>query len=381
MSQDKYPHILIIDDEETSQYELELGDRAATRARHPRDVDISDLEWADLVLMDFILSNWPERDDQEQISLRPANGLALAAVLREHADHVDNSGHRYTAFAIHSAHIGDISRRLHTTNRTPCVVARLNNLEWAFDKADATRFVRSAALAEAAQQVSTSWPQVETGGVRSACTDLLQISGDLPWSDRAADDVVLCQIPLLESSAGTNGLLFLRWLLHGILPYPTFLLARQWVAARLRITPDSLSRVVEGESALARELDGCRYTGVLREFDGLRWWRAGVDQFAWELRAAGAREPEEFHAELERRAGIELDRVPESSPAVCVNRELQPLDALCGLDSVVRLVPDLWPAYADPAYAAELVVREDADLRAIVHPLDRERVLSADEEA
>lgn len=380
MAEDNRPRILIVDDEETSQHELGLDTFAATRARHPRDVDASDLEWADLVLMDFIISNWPERDNLDQVSLQPLNGLALAAVLRERADAANNGGHSYTAFAIHSAHIGDISARLHTTNRTPYIAARLNNLEWAFDKTDTSRFASSAVLANAVRHVSASWPAVEAGGIGAATAELLKLAADATWSERAADDVVLCQIPLSEFSAGTNGLLFLRWLLHGIMPYPTFLLAMHWVAARLRITPGSLRQVLEGQSELAKELAAFKYVGVLASFDGPRWWRAGVDQYVWDFRAAGAREPVAFHAELERRAGVALECVEEISPAVCVDRELKPRDGFCALESVVRLVPDLWPAYADPAYAEVDVVREDVDLRSIVHPLDRERMFVADEQ-
>jgi hypothetical protein len=380
MSEDNLPRILIVDDEETSAYELGLRRLATTLARHPRDVDVSDLEWADLVLMDFFLRNWAERDELDEISLQPPNGLALAAVLREHADAANNGGHNYTAFAIHSAHIGDISERLHTTNRTPYVVARLNNLEWAFDKSDQSSSVRSAVLADAVRHVSASWMAVEAGGFETATAELLKLAADVPWSERAADDVVLCQIPLSDFSAGTNGLLFLRWLLHGIMPYPTFLLAMHWVAARLRITPGSLRLVLEGQSELAIQLAACQYLGVLASFDGSRWWRAAVDQYVWDLRAAGARDPDTFHAELERLAGFTLERVEGASPTVCVDRELKPRDGLCAIESVVRLVPDLWPAYADPAYAEVDVVREDADLSSIVHPLDRERVQALDEE-
>ena len=380
MPDENLPRILIVDDEETSAHELGLIELAKTRALHPSDVNLSDLQWADLVLMDFFLDNWAERDKLEEVSLQPPNGLALAAVLREHADADNKSDHNYTAFAIHSAHIGDISERLHTTNRTPSVVARLNNLEWAFDKAESSRFDQSAVLADAVRQVSAAWLAVKTGGFETATAELLRLAANAPWSERAADDVVLCQIPLSDFSAGTNGLLFLRWLLHGILPYPTFLLAMHWVAARLRITPGSLRLVLEGPSELAIELAACQYLGVLASFDGSRWWRAAVDQYVWDLRAAGARDPDAFHRELERLAGFALERVDGASPAVCVDRELKPRDGLCALESVVRLVPDLWPAYADPAYAEVDLVRDDADLSSIVHPLDRARVLVMDEE-
>jgi hypothetical protein len=248
MTRESLPHVLIIDDEDTTKHELGLRSIAATRGRHPRDVEVSDIEWADLVLMDFIISNWAERDELEQVSLKPLNGLALAAVLREHADAASRLPHSYTAFAIHSAHIGDIAARLHTTNRTPYVVARLNNLEWAFDKADTARFKSSAALAEAVSRVSKSWPTVAAGAIGTVTAEILQLSADEPWSERAEDDLVMCQIPRAKFSAGANGLLFLRWLLHGIMPYPTVLLAMHWVAARLRITVESLRQVMHGES-------------------------------------------------------------------------------------------------------------------------------------
>lgn len=381
MADEPKPHILIVDDEDTAQHTIGLDSLAAPRARHPNDVTSEDLAWADLVLMDFVISKWDERDQLDQVSLQPLNGLALAAVLREHVDADNQNCHNYTAFAIHSAQIDKISERLHTTNRIPHVVSRLNNLEWAFDKADSARFKSSAVLATAVRDVSRQWSDVEKGGISVATSRLLNLNTDAPWRERAADDVVLCQIPLSDLSAGTNGLLFLRWLLHGILPYPTFLLAMNWVAARLRIKPASLRDVLLGsESQLGCDLEECRYKGVLDAFVGHRWWRAAVDQYIWDLRADGAREPDEFHRELEKRAGRELELVEEVSPVVCVDRELRARDGLWALENVVRLVPDLWPTYADPAYAEAVEVSENPALCSIVHPLDRERVPALDEE-
>lgn len=365
------PRILIVDDEDQARHALGLEKRANSRARLPNDVEVGDLEWADLVLMDFKIMHWRERDDLEQITLRPPNGLALAAVLREHADSQD--GDDYIAFAIHTGHIGEISRRLHSTNKAAHVVARLNNLEWVFDKSDATRFERSTQLAAAVRAISGSWEEVESDGVKTAVGDLMGLTAERSWHSRALDDVVLCQVPLSHFSAGTNGLLFLRWLLHSVLPYPTFLWGEQWVAARFRITPNALRLVLEGDSDLASGLAACRYEGILRSFLGARWWRAGVEQYAWEIRVSGARDPQAFHQELEKRAGTELEHLDLVSPVVCINRDFAPTDELCDLEDAVRLVPDLWPAYAGTAYATISSVREDPDLAALVHPLDRDR--------
>ena len=82
------PSILVIDDESDnlgSQIDLGLADRATASAIHPRDVEMSDLKNADLVLVDYRLDSWPERDAQS-VSLNPATGMALAVVLREQVD-------------------------------------------------------------------------------------------------------------------------------------------------------------------------------------------------------------------------------------------------------------------------------------------------------
>jgi hypothetical protein len=219
---------------------------------------------------------------------------------------------------------------------------------------------------------------VEKAGLEAAVQSLLGLSADVLWQPRALDDIVLCQVPLSEFSAGTNGLLFLRWLLHSVLPYPTFLWAEHWVAARLRITVAALHVILSGESALASDLTACKYNGILSGFLGARWWRAGVEQYAWGVRAEGARDSEAFHQKLEERAGTKLEQLDFTSPVVCINRDLSPADELCSLENAVRMVPDLWPAYAGTAYATIESVREDAEFAAVVHPLDRDRVTPDD---
>lgn len=374
MTEANLPRILIVDDEDADVHAIGIADGAQTRSRHPNDVDADDLDWADLVLVDFVIDHWRQRDELEAISLQPVDGLALASVLRETADSHNGNGDDYTAFAIHTGHIGKISRRLHTTSSAAHVVARLNNLEWVFEKSDRARFERSKQLATAVCAISKAWKDVTGGGVETAMERLLGLTVDVTWRSRALDDIVLSQLPLSRFSAGTNGLLFLRWLLHSILPYPTFLWGDQWVAASLRLGLGSLRAVLDGDSELGAELDACRYRGILDSFLGPRWWRGGIEQFAWSVRAAADREPEAYHSELERRAGTKLEAIKLTSPVVCIGRDLVPTDELCSLEEAVRLVPDLWPAYADSAYAKVTAVLDDAELVAIVHPLDRDRV-------
>jgi hypothetical protein len=368
---DVLPNILIVDDENGASFQAALLDLANTRARHPSEVELKDLRWADLVLMDYIIQNWPTRDALDELGQQPPNGLALAAVLREHVDNgVSPEDHAYTAFAVHTAHIGDISKRLQTTSRAPHIVARLNNLEWAFDKADASRFAREAMLAGGVREVSACWAAVAKSGLDALTTELLRLPPGQKWTERALADVQLCQVPMSVLSAGTNGLTFIRWLAHTILPYPTFLWDEYWLAARLRISVESLRHALEQDSELSNQLRGLRYNGVLAGFLNDRWWRGAVNQFAWQLRASGASSAEEFHACLEQLAKGPLDRVTHTSPVVCVGRDLAPTGVVAQLEYTVRLIPDLWPPYADAAHAEIKAVRQDAQLRALVHPLD-----------
>lgn len=369
------PSILIVDDEDGGSFAMGLAGLANTRALHPSDVEIEDLRWADLVLMDFIIQNWPSRDALDELGLRPPNGLALAAVLREHVDQSRApNDHNYTAFAVHSAHIGDISGRLQTSSRAPHIVARLNNLEWAFDKADISRFGREALLAAGVREVSKQWAAVSAGGLVAVSGGLLGLPADQVWTERALDDVQLCQVPLSALSAGANGLTFLRWLAHTILPYPTFLWDEYWVATRLRVPVESLRAVLGGASELASELRALRYGGVLAGFLGDRWWRGAVEQFAWQIETSAGPSADRFHARLEEMAGAALGRITFTSPVVCVGRDLAPTGIVDGLENTVRLVPELWPPFADSAFAEITEVRKDAQLRALVHPLDRSAV-------
>jgi hypothetical protein len=98
----------------------------------PGEVNADRLAAADLVLVDYELRDWDERDNTRELALKPLNGLALASVLREHLDlYVD----RPRAIALYTAHLSEISQALPDEVRQH-VVSRLNNLEWVFDKAD-----------------------------------------------------------------------------------------------------------------------------------------------------------------------------------------------------------------------------------------------------
>lgn len=370
------PSILAIDDkpdELVSQFALDLKSRVAARVIHPQDVEMSDLEDADLVLVDYRLDSWPERDGQS-VSLKPATGMALAAVLREQVDRSQKD--RLTAFALHTGHLNDIQGRFPPATAQH-VLARLNNLEWTFPKAELNRYDRMVLLADAIRRIPKNWPE-DSDCSTLTVRQLLKLDEDADWFDRCWNDVLNCRVPVQELTAGGHGILFIRWLLHQVLPYPCFLWAEQWVAARLRISVEALREVLDGNSILARDLKSMRYSGILAGFLGDRWWRGALEDYVW-VAAGHAADGQQLQETLTERAGLELDPVDVNPAVVCVDADLQPTGQFLAPMDVVTIRPDHWPPFADPAWVDVETVRDDPTLLPMIDPLNLHRVTSDDE--
>ena len=372
---DGRPGILVVDDEADdlrSVLELVLGEAANVKVRHPSHVEREDLKYAHLVLMDYRLDHWPEREAQPA-AFDVRTGLALAAVLREVADR--EAPDRLTAVALHTGHLSEAGRRI---RRPHCghVVARLNNLEWVFEKNEASLYRRVVQLAHATQRLQGDWPAEFLASEAHAC-ELLELDDKAEWSERAWREVRECQPPLYELGGGSHGVLFLRWLLHQILPYPCFLWDIDWVAARLRIPEKALRRLMTSDSDLARDLRRLKYTGILAGFLGDRWWRTAIEDYAWELAGESSGGAAEFQRRLCAKAGKALELVGPRDPVVCLDREFKPHGVASPKDAV-RVRPDYWPSFADPAWMRIDTVRGEPELSAMVEPLEQYR-LAADE--
>lgn len=370
MPEDSVSKILIIDDDDTSHDGTAIFGESSLRTRHPNDIGEDDIVWADLILMDYSLDEWPERDRTEQLSLRPMNGLALSALLREHADKELAKTGSYTTFALHTGRIEEVSSRLQTSSMTVHTISRLNNIEWIFDKSDSSRFAEAAQLADTTKTISHFWQENPCPSIEVTFASLLN-APKTQWRNRAYNDVLLCQIPIHTASSKSNGILLLRWLLHTILPYPTFLLEKHWVAANLGISISTLEMVLGKESPLASKLQECLYTGVLARFLGKRWWRSGLEQFTWELKKDSDGTLEEFHKKLEGLAEMELESLNCNAPVVCLNKSLEPNGTLIEIEKALRIIPDAWPLFADNAYISKEYFKDQPELSSLLHPYYR----------
>jgi hypothetical protein len=365
-------NILIVDDEEADGRALIRGLPSNVRGEfsQPGEVRAEDFDGLDLVLVDYDLGRWARGGEELGPSRRPLNGLALASVLREHVEKA--AGDRPVAIALYSAQTEKISAGLADDVREHAI-ARLHNLEWVFDKrktgAGMDLADRVAELGRAVRQLPVSWPD-------KAADSWEPVRSLLGWSDdgRASaqrwQEVRDCRPPVRELAMASQGLALLRWLAHRVLPYPTFLSDDRAVARRLGLPVQRLRQALGTDNDLAVALSDVRYRGALQDYVGPRWWRAGVNSLAIEW-AAGPN-GDGLHSHLERLAGADLPRLHEIYPVPCINHQYEVMDEPVDAREGVRVAPEDWPAFAEPAWTRRDLARTRERLRTLVLPEDKD---------
>ncbi|WP_165071840.1 hypothetical protein [Paludisphaera rhizosphaerae] len=368
--------VLVVDDRPDEQNgAIRFAEGVDARVEHPDSVDLEMLEDVDLVLVDYDISDWPGRSKVTEISLQPINGMALAAVLREHANRLN----RPTGFAIHTGE----ARMFSLTPAEPRahLLARTHNLEWVFIKGNPSAVgPQVASLANAIRSLPESWPYEDRGAIEIEVRKLLALpdpeSDDTPgWINAAIRDVAQCRPPVSEVAHRNHGLLFVRWVLHRILPYPCFLFDTHHLAVRLRVTHASLVAAMKGD--LGQFFEPAAYQGVLRGFLGKRWWRAGIESLLWEL--GGSTTAKRLLAQLPANAGLPLRPLDLVDPVVCIDQDYATMDEPCGGGDVVRIVPDDWPSYAGQAWTTVALARRFPRMAAIVAEADSDRLMTTPE--
>ena len=235
-------------DEVTSQGSVDI------EVCHPQDITEASLKKASLVLVDFRIEKWVERANAPALALRPPNGLAVLATLQEKAQELDPR--RARAYALYTAVIQDVAREL---VHQPHIVARAHNLEWIFEKNGTknpieNRAQRVAELAAAVESLPKDWPGEAAASATEALHTWLTLPRDAPWIEAATREIRRCRPPIHEFAEHTNGIGVVRWALHKILPYPTFLLDDAHFAARLRVSLKSLHAVADSGSPAKRQV-------------------------------------------------------------------------------------------------------------------------------
>lgn len=368
MPQERGPTVVFIDDHEEELKPLadlvQSAGMAGCKVDSPSDVDQSLLENADLVIVDFTLDDWIDNVDVQQMSLKPANGVALSAVLREHYRKEPLQHAPPTGFALITGTPDTISTS--PGERRPHVVARLSNLEWFFEKHGDTQenVRRIVSLATAIHKLPSAFSEqmVEL----DQFLELLGITNEHPLFERYRDTVRMCRPPIHHLSQESGGLILIRWLLHRILPHTCFLMDERHLAARLRVTVESLRNELQLDGELPRLLSDYQYTGPLSDFDGRRWWRDGIEQWLWDRTEGKSAMADSVLSTMRELGATQLQKVEAVRPVVTLDKDLKQEDLLASRSEVVAIQLDDWPSYAEPAYIRLETLNENKFLKLFV---------------
>lgn len=365
MTSNTKPFVLHVDDEpdylRTWESEINSQGRVHLEVRHPDDVDTDSLKRASLVLVDFKIEHWASRENVGKLALQPANGLALLSVLQEAAYELDK--HRPRAFTLFTAVVKDVARGLVPQ---PHIVARAHSLEWVFDKTrpePAARAAMVAELAEAVVGLPTPWPGDTPEHASRALGAWLGLK-DTSWQEAAWDGILRCRPPLHEFAQHTHGIGVLRWALHRVWPYPTFLLSDAHLAARLRVDLASFRTTLAENAEFAKLLSPAQYSGALGGFVERRWWRAAIESIVFDLASRDPASVEVLHEQL-RKVAPALITTGAKLVFPVLDANFSSRDVLGAEDEVIEILPDDWPPFADPAWALRTDVAANADLAAI----------------
>lgn len=370
------PRILVVDDEDR----IDEAERSLLKSQnvdvaevHPNDLIEDHLLNVDLVLVDYKLDSWSARDVAPiPISRQPRSGVSLASVLREHIRSLGED--RPTAIALRTAHLEALHGPRLSAEVSHHVIARLHGLEWVFEKSGPRRLDQMSILAGAAHHIPNSWP-IDDQSAMDLAEGLLGIDADHPSFFHCLRDIVDCQVPLGALTSDGGGNRFIRWLLHEIMPYPTFLLDEHWVAASLSTSVDELQEVInDGQSRLAQDLDSIKYSGVLAGFLGTRWWHGKLASYIWELLEEVGDDRHRLREELSRRADKQFSDTVPDSVVVLDPMTLRPERTLASASGVARIRPEYWPGFASPAWLKIEAIRDNPALLALVDLLDRDQV-------
>jgi hypothetical protein len=363
--------ILVIDDAPASAAAVRnrLSGQANVICRGPNDVTLDDLELANLVLVDLKLDDWPERDRQPTPALQPKDGLALIATLKSNLP--NDRARTPTAFALRSGQLQSVSGALTPTNRE-YALARMLDLDWVFRKGANSNFeIEVLSLARAVKALPHPWPNGNES--RDALLRLLRLSRKSHWYARAVSDIEKAKPPQDVYAETTNGMAIIRWLLHDVLPFPTFLLDERYLAARLHVSPPSLRKAVATRKSAVNRLEEFEYQGILADFAGRRWWRAGIEYWLWRETKGQPFEKLALQG-VAKKLSPHLKVVDVARPVVELDDQFRPTDNLLDVSQAVQIVPDDWPSAADPAWIGISYAQTHPAIAARVSGQDREKL-------
>lgn len=368
------PFVLFIDDNDQELWVHQLAALGVEAAyRHPQELTFEDLNRATLILVDEFLEDWPERaayEDQPAQFVR--DGIGLSSLLRSHLDgrgaaQGSTRSPSRTAIALRTGDLDRLARGIPSAVRAIAVASR-HDLEWVFEKSTAApeHFI---SLAAAAAELPNTWDPADP----TEQVQWLDLRTETGWYARAVAQIERCRPPWSQLALADAGRPWLGWFLQRILPYATFLIDDARAAALLGLDVGSFKEVASGANPLSERLARVLYTGHLHDIAGRRWWRAGVQHVSHDLLASAEEDSSQsLAASASVLAGEELDAINCDDPVFVIDEQYRVSPVPISAQDALRLQPDGWPVYADPAWLASADAELEPTLRALVVLDDRD---------
>ena len=375
--------VLIIDDEPEQQRPVAKAvislSGLSVLVRHPNEVTMADIEGASVVLVDYVIEYWDSVSEDEPLSVRPSDGVALGTLLRR--KYWDSENGSPVAFALYSGDFKKIwSDQLPVSGSH--ALARAFNFDWAFAKSS-VGIGRNLPVANLASQleilasavINISGNQYDLSSTQELespfLSGFLTLTADAQWAVAAQRQIEQSNPPL-HTPKDVNNVGLARWLLHRIMPYPSFLVTEHYVASRFRISVQDAKRLLDRTTNLSRHLAHAKYFGQLAEFDGPRWWRAGIDWAYWDLVNEVSQDERLITKKIAQVVGSTAKLLGRGPRVACVDENLEFEADLHPINNAVRLALDDWPRFAEQAWASKQSVFESEFLRRQVDSRDLE---------
>ncbi|MEQ1932778.1 MAG: hypothetical protein ABL962_02705 [Fimbriimonadaceae bacterium] len=333
---------VVLIDTENAPINLRAGFRLETF--HPMEATIAPLVEANLVLVDFMITDWASKTDARIPELaRPSDGLALAHSIRRI---LEQEGDKCPpAVALMTSEYEEAAKPL-PRSILPHLLARLNGIEWVFEKTDGRDGVEALASASNPDLYAI----VRQGTAEEKLVALARYLGVPDTTDCTyiLDEIDFCQPPIHDLYGWEHGLLILRWLIHRVLPYPTMLVGDSYVAERAQCKLGDLSE------AVSRKNDAgfltSKYVGAASEMFTRRFWRCLLERYLYQKLGDSASDPSRVRALLCEELEFELEVAPE--PQVeCLDNSGRYGNCCAPMSQVKQILIDDWPPFATPAFS------------------------------
>ena len=345
------------------------------------DEDISAaLQGIKIVLMDYNL----HEQGQESSLTPPIDGIELLerfrAVIRRHGQ----EGLTRPLLVIYTGKTDKLIEEFKCPSSAPYFLAPRAKVDWVFPKGLGQEANgNSRRLNIMLSGFNTEFEECDTDP-EQRLYDLLKLPTNKPWTELAKEQVNNVRPPISSMLEDNHRVELMKWLLQISLPLPTFpgcFINLNWVAARLGMNSEELICAVEkySESELSQVLEGCKYKGVLANFYGDLYWKAGVDHFIWKYTQGLRSSNQDLKDKLISIIGTEVAFLDQRRQVFLVSPlTYEPTEETCDMDEAVQIKPEFWPDGIELPWVKIDQCRNDQALKSIVINEDRDRLQEAE---